>query len=128
MAPAPFPPPNADDVRSVADILSDWQTTAVFVLTGIGAAMAFVARSAAHWARKTTEKTEAELKAVRADIEDLKAARHTTDLRIVALESLSREVERLGRSVDLGFERVNERLDDIGKSCLVFHSRSSAGE
>lgn len=91
--------------------------------------MTFAARSAAHWVKKSTEKTEAELKAVKADIEDLKAARHTTDLRIVALESLSREVERLGRAVDQGFSRMDERLDDISSRCLVFHSRGSqAGE
>ena len=107
----PFPvPPSGDDVRDAAERLANWQTSIIFLLSGIGGSVLFIGRSVSGWARKLSDRHDTHFTKIEDRIETLETHRHATDMRIVALESLAREVDSIGRRVDAGFERVNETL------------------
>ena len=72
--------------------------------------MLFIGRSVSGWARKLSDRHDTHFTKIEDRIETLETHRHATDMRIVALESLAREVDSIGRRVDAGFERVNETL------------------
>ena len=117
MALFPLPPPNVDAVKDAAETLHDWQTSIVFLLSGIGGTMLFVGRSVGRWARKTSEKHDEHFEAIETRLDTLETHRHATDMRIVALESLAREVDSIGRRVDAGFSQVNDTLEKMRDRC-----------
>ena len=123
MAIPPFlPPGDVDAVKEAAESLSDWQTSIIFLLSGIGGTMIFVGRSVGGWARKMTEKHDGRFAQIEERIETLENHRHATYMRIVALESLAREVDSIGRRVDAGFSGINDALEKMGDRCYAHFS------
>ena len=111
-------------VKEAADALSDWQTALVFVIGGAFGGMGLVWRSVKAWARRMSERSDTQISELGGRVSALERDAHATALRIVALESLSREVDSIGRRVDQGFESVTERLDDIAGRCFSFHTKT----
>ena len=72
--------------------------------------MLFIGRSVSGWARKLSDRHDTHFTKIEDRIDTLETHRHATDMRIVALESLAREVDSIGRRVDAGFAGINETL------------------
>ena len=84
--------------------------------------MLFVGKSVGGWAKKLAERHDDHFAKIEDRIETLETHRHATDMRIVALESLAREVDSIGRRVDAGFSGINDALEKMGDRCYAHFS------
>ena len=118
MAASPFPSPSAEDVESASRIARDWGTVIIGSVTIALTAIGTVWRVAAAKLRRQQMAIDDRVGAVEHRVGVLETARQTDALKIVALESLAREVQRVSDRVesvsdrvDTGFAGLNERLD-----------------
>ena len=109
-------PPTPEDVQHV---VRDYPQYIISALTGVGLALGFLGRSVKSWANKIGERNKQDIAEVRERLSILEAARHENDLKIVALQSLGRQVESIDRRLDAGFEAINERLDAIFRRSVL---------